>query len=65
MTIDTFTAADLGILAAALDDARNEGLGDGDIIDAIARAAWSQGVCEEADADSCAFDFYATSWPRI
>ncbi len=52
------TPADLGILAAAFDDARMRGFGDDDSLELLTNAAIYEAGIAEADAYSVAYDFF-------
>jgi hypothetical protein len=53
------TPGDLGIMAAAMDDAIRQGLGDGSIVAEIAVAAFGEGVTlSRTEAGEIAYSFY-------
>lgn len=52
------TPAEIGLLAAALDDARRAGLGDDDTLQMIANAAITEEIADNNEAAwSLAYDF--------
>ncbi|PYF05018.1 hypothetical protein BJ122_102244 [Rhodopseudomonas faecalis] len=57
MTISKLSPADLGILAAALDDARSQRLGDDGICDEIARAIIVNDIAHGDAAKKLAYEY--------